>query len=43
MTIENPDFFLDLYLTGAHFRGELQRVCYVSEQKSGVNQSELEK
>ena len=35
--------FVSTYLTGVHFRGELQRICYVSEQKSGLNKSELEK
>ena len=30
---ENPGFFLFLYLTGAHFRGELQHIGDVSEQK----------
>ena len=33
VTIENPAFFLFLYLTGIHFRGELQHVGEVSEQK----------
>ena len=29
----NPSFCLSLYLTGVHFRGELQHVGNVSEQK----------
>ena len=33
MTIENLAFCLALYLTGVHFRGKLQYVGYVSEQK----------
>ena len=33
VTIENPAFCLFLYLTGVHFRGELQPVGDVSEQK----------
>ena len=33
MTIENPAFCLALYLTGVHFRGELQHVGHVDEQK----------
>ena len=33
MTIGNPGFFLALYLTGVHFRAELQHVGDVSEQK----------
>ena len=42
--IGNPAFCLALYLTGVHFRGELQHVGDVSEQKikSNVEQSELE-
>ena len=32
MTIGNPDFCLALYLTGIHFRGELQQVGHVGEQ-----------
>ena len=32
-TIGNPAFCLALYLTGVHFRGELQHVSDVSEQK----------
>ena len=43
MTIGNPDFCLFLYLSGVHFRGELQHDGDVSEQKSSVDQSELEK
>ena len=33
MTIGNPAFFIASYLTGVHFRGELQHICDVSEQK----------
>ena len=33
MTIQNPAFCLALYLTGVHFRGELQHVGTISEQK----------
>ena len=33
MVIGNPAFCLALYLTGVHFRGELQYVGEVSEQK----------
>ena len=33
MTIGNPVFWLALCLTGLHFRGKLQHVGYVSEQK----------
>ena len=33
MTIGNPAFFLALCLTGVHFRGELQHVGHVGEQK----------
>ena len=33
VTIGNPAFFIALYLTGVHFRGELQHICDVSEQK----------
>ena len=33
MTIENPAFCLDLYLTGVHFRGELQHAGHVGGQK----------
>ena len=33
VTIGNPAFCLALYLTGVHFRGELQHVRDVSEQK----------
>ena len=28
-----PSFFTQLYLTGAHFRGELQRAGDVSQQR----------
>ena len=31
--IGNPAFCLALYLTGVHFRGELQYVGHVGEQK----------
>ena len=34
MTIENPAFCLFLYLTGVHFRGELQHAGDVSEEKT---------
>ena len=33
MTIGNPAFCLALYLTGVHFRGELQHVDDVSKEK----------
>ena len=33
VTIGNPAFCLFLYLTGVHFRGELQHVGDVSQQK----------
>ena len=33
VTIGNPAFCLSLYLTGVHFRGELQHVRDVSEEK----------
>ena len=33
MTIGNPAFCLALYLTGVRFRGELQHVGHMSEQK----------
>ena len=33
VTIGNPAFCPALYLTGVHFRGELQHVGNVSEQK----------
>ena len=33
MTIGNPAFCVALYLTGVHFRGELQHAGDVSEQK----------
>ena len=32
--IGNPDFCLTLYLTGLHFRGELQHSGHVGEQKN---------
>ena len=43
MTIGNPAFGVTLYLTGVHFRGELQYVGHVGEQKIKCDQSELEK
>ena len=43
MTIGNPAFGVTLYLTGVHFRGELQHVGHVGEQKIKCDQSELEK
>ena len=43
VTIGNPGFYLALYLTGLHFRGELQHVSDVISKKSSVNQSELDK
>ena len=33
VTIGNPAFCLFLYLTGAHFQGELQHVGDISKQK----------
>ena len=33
MTIGNPAFCLFLYLTGVHFRGELQQINEISKQK----------
>ena len=33
VTIGNPAFCIALYLTGVHFRGELQHVGDVSEQQ----------
>ena len=33
MTIGNPAFCFFLYLTGVHFRGELQHGGYVSQPK----------
>ena len=33
MTIRNPAFCFALYLTGVHFRGELQHVGHEGEQK----------
>ena len=33
VTIGNPAFCLGLYLTGVHFRGELQHVGHGGEQK----------
>ena len=32
VTIGNPGFCLALYLTGVHFRGELQHIGHVGEQ-----------
>ena len=32
MTIGNPAFCLTLYLTGIHFRGELQHVGDISDE-----------
>ena len=43
VTIENPVFCLSFYLTGVYFRCELQQVGRVGEQKSSIDQSELEK
>ena len=43
VTIRNPAFCLFLYLTGVHFRGELQHVGDVVSKKSSADQSELEK
>ena len=43
VTIWNPALCLFLYLTGVHFRGELQRVGDVVSKKSSVDQSEFEK
>ena len=43
VTIVHPAFCLFLYLTGVHFRGELQHGGDVSQQKISVDQSELEK
>ena len=36
MTIGNPAFYLALYLTGVHFRGDLEHVGHVGEQKNQV-------
>ena len=33
VTIGNPAFCVALYLTGVHFRGELQHVGHMGEQK----------
>ena len=33
VSIGDPAFFLALYLTGVHFRGELQQDGHVGEQK----------
>ena len=43
VTIVHPAFCPFLYLTGVHFRGELQHGGDVSQQKIIVDQSELEK
>ena len=44
MTIGNLVFCLAFCLTGLHFRGKLQHVGYVSEQKQKIDhQSELKK
>ena len=43
MTVGNPVFCHLMYLTAVHFRGDLQHVGDVIEQKSTVDQSELEK
>ena len=44
VTIGNPAFCLALYVTGVHFRGELQHVGDVTNvDQSNVDQSELEK
>ena len=41
--IGNLAFCLAFYLTGVHFRGELQHVGHVGEQELSVDQSELGK
>ena len=33
VTVGNPAFCLALYLTGVHFRGELQYIGHVGEKK----------
>ena len=33
VTVGNPDFCLAFYLTGVHFRGELQHIGHVGGQK----------
>ena len=43
VTIVHSAFCLFLYLTGIHFRSELQDGGDVSQQKISVDQSELEK
>ena len=43
VTVGNPASCLVLYLTGVHFRGELERVGDVSEQKPSIDLSELER
>ena len=43
MTIGNPAICIGLYLTGVHFRGELQYFRHVGVKKSSVDHSELEK
>ena len=37
MTFGNPAFCLALYLTGVHFRGELQHVCHVGQVSTNQN------
>ena len=37
VTIGNPAFCLALYLTGVHFRGELQHIGHVGEEKTIVD------
>ena len=43
VTIVHPAFCLYLYLTGVHFRGELQHGGEINQQKISVDQSELKK
>ena len=43
VTIGNPAFCLGLYLTGVHFRGELQHIGDVVSKNSSLDQSELKK
>ena len=43
MTIGNLAFCLALNLTGVYFRGQLEHVAHVGEQKSSADQSELYK
>ena len=42
-TIGNPAFCRAIYLTGVHFRGELQHVGHLGEQKIKCRPTELEK